>query len=417
MSSSVITATNQLKKGLGLGLDQYLTFNANQSHFATQYTKVADHAKYTLSQPFVENIDFGKTVSAELPMYGDFLSAVYIRIRLPELVVPTGSTYVAWTQTIAFAMIESMEIRLGETVIVQQPGNFMEIMDYLQTPYDQSVAHWKTVGRLDTVLVAPTNAVKERDVLIPLNFWFNKKLSQAIPIFALNGDRVKLVMTLRQFQDVVIYDGNILPEQQSIVDAEILSDFYVVTDEERDTRYSSLSNGTRILNPMSYLIEQWQTRDFNIQADMATSKFTLDFTGYVKELVFYVIEEDSEEQNDYFMFGQRDSARQGVELITSVSLLLDGKIRYEKLPESYYRLITPQKYHSYAGNRNIYVMSFSETPETARPSATLDFTAYDKIEMVLDFVPNIPRSRLYVLAVIFNRLTLTETSIQVEYVR
>lgn len=415
---SLISASNQLTRSKGVGLDQFLTFEANRSFFTSEYNKVANHAKVTLAHQFVENVDFAKTLTVEFNPNADFLSAIQIYFRLPALSVPPGSTFIGWTQTVAYAMIETVELRIGDTTIVEQPGYFLEVMDYLQTPPEKNVAHWKSVGRHDTIMVTPGNASEEQDVIVPLNLWFTGKLSQGIPLFTLNGWKVKILVTLRRFQDLVTYDGNEAPlPAPSIVSAQVLADYYMITNEERDARYVSLDgmNGKRMLAPMSYLIDQWQVLDFFVPAETASTKCTLSFSGHVKELVFFCIETESQVQNDHFMFGQRDATKQGLELISAVSLHVDGQTRCEKLPESYYRIVTPQRYHSYAGNRNIYVLPFSETPETCRPSSTLDFTSYDTVEMLLDFVPNVPQCTVYVLGIVVNRLTFFDDTVQLEF--
>ena len=411
--SSVITATNQLVTSKGVGLDRHLTFEARRSHFATEYNKIANHSKFTVSQPFRENVNFGKTISVEIDSIGDFLSGVILRFRLPALTIPEGSRFIGWTQTVGYAMIENLELRIGDMTVVSQMGSFAEVMDYLQTP--PNPVHWDAIGRYDTVLATKYTGNKEREVLIPLNLWFTKKLSQAIPIFALNNHKIRIVLTLKPFQELITWDGEIPPPDASIVDSEVISEHYVVTEEERDAQYLVFEDNSRVLQPKSYLIDQWYFLDFFVPAHTVQNKFHLSFAGHVKELVFYLIEEESLESNDPFMFGQRAEGKNGAEFITSLSLLLDGKVRLDTTPELYYRLITPQKYHTYAGNRNIYVIPFSETPEQNKPCTTLDFSAYDTVELLLDFVPNIARCRLHVLAVTVNRLTFFDETVQLEY--
>ena len=99
-----------------------------------------------------------------------------------------------------------------------------------------------------------------------------------------------------------------------------------------------------------------------------------------------MIETESEDNNDYFNYGRRDIQQLGGEMVTRIGLALDGKTRLEKLPESFYRLITPQRNHTTAGNRNIYVISFAENPEINQPTGTINFSGYDSVELLLDFI-------------------------------
>ncbi len=415
MANSIIATAQQVAKQNPAGMEKYLTMNANRSFFQYSYSKVSNTARHTIMVPFNERVDFGRTITTTLPYMGDFVNGIHFYVKLPQLSIPEGSKYIGWTQSLAFAMIESVEIRFGETVIVRQPGNFLEVMDYLETSANKTVAQWKSVGRYDTVNVLANNALGYQDIYLPFNFWFNKKLSSSLPMFALSGQPVKFVIKLKPFLDVVTYDGLNEPIGVPIADAALIVDYHLVSKEEKDDYYQIDPYGNKYLTPLPYLIEQWQYMSFEINAGMTSNKFSLEFNNHIKELVFYIIETESEEQNDYFLFGRRMSALQGGEFLTKISLLFDGKERFEKLPESYYRLVTPQKYHSYAGNRNIYVMSMAEYPELNNPSGSVDFSAYSPVELSLDFVDNLPSCKLHVLGISYNRLIFMEDGVQLEY--
>jgi len=423
MSSHIAAAVNQLVNNTRRdSLEQYLTCDTDQSVFTHSDERIARFVKIVSVHICRESpLSFGKTLTFEIDLQGmDYLSQLYLRFRLPALELVEGSTFTTWTQSIAFALIDTVELRFGNTVVVRQPGNFLEVVDYLTHSAGNAPAHSAAVGRTDSTLAVTQNsAVRERELYVRLPFFFSKSLSAALPLFAMNPYNVTVVLKLRPFTDLIIYDGpddTISKVKPGALVAELISESFIVTDRERDDSFTFAEDGTKLLSPpLTYLMDEWQYSEYEIAPDTATYTAQLkSFSGHVKEFIFYVIETESEEQNDYFMFGERQN--NGLELIETVALSLDGKLRIGPLRESYFRLVTPQKYHSYAGNRNIYVLPFNEMPESNRPLGTLDVSAFDAVSLSLTFRPSNPRCRLHVLALSLNRLVISHTGVQVQYV-
>ncbi|RKO87256.1 group II dsDNA virus coat/capsid protein [Blyttiomyces helicus] len=349
MSETIVTAALQITHTGGI--DNSISGEPDSSLFTYNYHQITPFAKNVTIIPFNEQVSYGKRITATIPCGGDLLHAVKLHFKLPALKhVPVGSTYLGWTQTVGYAMIDEIELRIGETVIDKHSGLFMETMDYLETNVNNVTANDVCVGRYDTINVLPQNASEEIELYIPLQFWFNKKLSSSLPLVAMKSQSVKLVVTLKNFEEIVTYDGEIAPEPVQIVNSGVIVDYYLLSEQERNLF---------IHGKESFLIEQWQYDFFPITQGLSTSKFQLEFNNSIKELVFFVIETESDLNNDYFNFGIRSSTNQGSELLKHIGLRFDGKDRFEKMPESYYRNVTVGG-HTYKGNRNIYVMSFAE---------------------------------------------------------
>lgn len=418
MTNSVITATMQINNRALL--DDYLSVRPQEileetgtpsyaSLFSYNYKRITPYAKHTINVPFNEKVDFGKTITATVPLMGNLLHSMHLYFRLPQLSpTPPGSTYLGWVNSVGYAMIDSVQLRIGETVIDEHNGLFLEVLDYLTTPSNKASARAKNVGRYDTSNVLTMNALAEQDIYVPMQWWFTKKTMSSLPLISLTGQTVKIYVKLRAFADVVTYDGDTVPVAIPIQDSGLILDYYMLSEPER---------GIFKVEAQDYLIEQWQYLTFEIIHGLTTNRFHLEFTRCVKEIVFVLIETESEDNNDYFNFGNRDPALQGGELITNVSLAFDGKTRQEKLPESYFRTIMPAKYHTFAGERNIYVISFAENPELNQPTGTANFSRYDNVELILDFIDNVPQCRLHVLGITYNRIEIDpREGVQIDFV-
>lgn len=407
MSSSIAAATMQLSRPAA-GMESYLTGNPQQSLFSSyEFQQHTPYAKNTTIVPFNEKVTYGKTISATVPYVGDLVNNIHLFFRLPALPVPIGSTYVGYTNSIGYAMIESVELRINEQTILTRTGTFLEALDYLQTNASQTPARWKAVGRYDTVQVLSRNAIGPQDIYVPLNLGWDKRPASALPLLKMGGLAVRVVVKLKPFASCVTFDGPTAPVHCPPLESGLLIDYFVLSDDEK---------AVFMEEDKPYLIEQWQVETRDIAAGMTTNRFALDFNLSVKELVWMLIEQESEENNDFFNYGSRDPSRLSGELISTFSFFLDGKVRVEKLPESYARLVLPQRHHTFAGNRNIYTLPFAEFPEIVhQPSGTCNMSTYDTIELGLDFVASLPPTRLYVMAVSYNRLIITDAGVTLEF--
>lgn len=404
MSNSTISAAMQLSvRG---PMDEYLSGDPQVSLFDYSYKRIAPYSKNTATIPFKEKSNFGKLLTATLPRSGDVINGMHLYVRLPPLSLTQGSTFTGWTNTIGYAIIDYIEIVIGETIIDKQTGKSLEVMDYITTEASKRDSRFKCVGRYDNVNVLVQNALGYQDLYIPLQFWFNKKRNLVLPLTSLHHSNVKIRVKLNSFESCVIYDGVIEPEEMPLMDASLIADYYMLDTPDKNEL---------LLSEQLYVIDQWQVDSRVINQGMTSNRFELNINKNVKELVVTFVETESELNNDWFNNGRRHASLQGGELISNIALYFDGKERLEKMHESYYRLVVPQKYHSFSGNRNIYVISFAEHPENSQPTGSVNFTRYDSIELAIDFVDNAPEMKMYVLAISNNILKIKDGTAQLEF--
>ena len=425
MSSSTLLSAGVQLRSVG-EIDKSITsenWTGNDppaSLFAYEYSKISRFAKNTVQLEFNERPDFGKTITVEIPRYGDLLGDIYVRVLLPDLsdLVPSDSSYLAWTATVGYALFESIELDICGTAIDVQSSVLMEIYDYLSLKPGTAKANNTSVGRYAETESLMSSGTGERELYVPLRFWFNESRQQYLPLAAMKSGPIKIVAKLRSFDDCVIYDGNTPPSSSSshrpphVAGMTLFVDYYMLTLEERN-----IIERTK----QTYLIEQWQTMTVPVTCNVSRFKADLNFVRPVKEMVWVFVETESGKNNDWFNYGSRDAEQANIDalyassatppatigqnLMSSMQFQLDGKVRFEEAPESYYRLVTPYKYHTNASDRNIYVMSFAEVPEKNQPTGSANFSRYDHIEMLVKMMPGNPECALHVFAKTYNILT------------
>lgn len=379
-------------------IDNYLfgdNPDTDSSIFALNSSKISPFAKNVVKVNFDDTIDYGKIVMAKLPLVGDLVNSINLHIKLPTLKIPPGSTFVAWTNSIGYVLIDYVQVLIGGFVVSHQTGESMELLDYLSTDGSKKGAKAIATGRYDNINVLSQNATKPQDLYIPLQFWFNKKLGSSLPIVALSKHQVQLVVKFNDFSKCVSYDGPLEPTVVPLEETYFVADYYLLSPVEK-SHYKDES--------LTYLIEEFPSQHYNINQGLVAKKLNINMAKSIKELLVVFREKESVKNNDFFNYGLR--SKQGQEFVKTIQLLMNGIPRFEKMSESYLRLVTPQKHHTFSGNRNIYVIPFSEVPESNQPTGSINFTLYDNIELNLELVEDLPNSEVIVYGIAYNVLEI-----------
>ena len=101
-------------------------------------------------------------------------------------------------------------------------------------------------------------------------------------------------------------------------------------------------------------------------------------------------------------------------LILAASLLLDGKLRFDNLPEFYYRVIFPQNIHSVIPLKYIYTMPFSIRPEDNQPTGSLNLSRFNDITLALTTADTVEMN-LYVFGISYNIVTVENGMLTMEF--
>ena len=410
MANTIKGTLNQLKNVGPQDLD--LSRDPQATLFKYNVKRVPNHASHTAHLNFIEDVSFGKTLHVDIPAFGDLMHKTYLYFKLPALPIAAGSTFTGWTNSVGAAMIDEIEFMVGSAVIASISGLWIEALQVLQEPAHKRVGLDNMMARYNTHRVLPVDAQGSRDIWIPLPFWFTQKENQAFPLFLLNKHTVSLRVKLKPFNQLITYDGNAPPPDMVILDSGLVVDYLMLDEYDKEQL---------IMQPsVSYLIEQYQ---YHIFKELETStapkveRIDLDLFNCIKEIIWVCIETESEANNDWFNFGRRNPAVRGSELFGRASLLLDGLTRVDRLPESYFRMVTSHKHHTAVSDRNIYSISFARKPEANQPTGVINASRYDSIDLLLETVSPLPQCKCYVLGIAYNEMIITNGELAIKYLR
>lgn len=385
--------------------DKDLTGDPTVNFLVKQYSRYTNFSVDQIKLYFRENVDFGKKITMEIPRKADFLHKLYFCFTLPALVAQ-DNTYAAWTNSIGHAIIDYIDLEIGDKTISKHYGLFLEIWEELSGDDKNENLLIGKIGNMESVKI---NAKYESTYMVPLQFWFCKGIETALPLLSLNYHRVKISIKLKTFEECIIYDGNVSPKKVKFQEAYILTDYIFLDETERLILKSK---------PREILIEQLQY--FDNQDDNTGEVFNINipFNHPIKELLWVFIENISIENNDWFNFGKRnDTAFTKVfSLMKNCSFLVEGKEYEERKDEMIYRLINSKRYHKNMTDKHIYLISFSNKPEEYQPSGSLNFSRIDNATLIGDMRTPTSSHKLFVFGINYNWLLLENGMATLKYI-
>lgn len=375
--------------------DKDLTDIPQLNFITNTYSQYNKPSTEKIKVEFDGNADFNKKVSCMLPHKADYLHKIYLCVTLPQL-DETSGTFASWTNSIGHAMIDHIDLHIGDRLIDRHYGLFMEIWEEL-TGKDKNEN--SSIGKTSNIDTLKTIANDRSQYIIPMRFWFCEDLNSALPIYALKYHRVKITIKFKSFDSCINYDGTTPPTTVGFEDAYLMCD------------YVYLQYVPKKLGKLKILINQVQIKETSgeeVNHSSSVFKTNLPFNHPVKELIWVFIEKESLDNNDPFNFSKRNTNPlvPTQSLMKSVSLFIDGKEYFKHFDEKIYRVSNSMKYHTNTTDRFIYTFPFCEYPERIQPSGSLNFSCIDSFTINGEMNSPVNENYLYVFAVNYNWLEI-----------
>ncbi len=174
----------------------YITQNPQITFFKSVYRRHTNFSIETIPQFFTQKPDFGKKVTCNISKSGDLISKIYVVIVLPKInqILTKNNeldfiTKMAWVNKIGFAIIKTCEIEIGGQIIDYQYGEWLNIWHELTGSDD--IQYLQMVG-IHPNFNEFTSDKQQLTLYVPLQFWFCKYRSLALPILNLEYTEVKI---------------------------------------------------------------------------------------------------------------------------------------------------------------------------------------------------------------------------------
>lgn len=339
---------------------------------------------------FEEKADWGRKVSAVIPKNADFVHRCWLLFHVDPVARVDGS-YAAYTNSLGHAMIEYVDLYMDNVLIDRHHGEFLEMWSELSTRTKDSDGLKLMLGKTDIPGSLPLFFAQSHDLYVPLQFFFCRDLSMALPLGKLPYQQFRIVVKLRELSEVVTYDGTMIPTQTGPLRAKLLVQYLYVENKDAINQQNK-----------QVIFEQVQRQRQEFDTIKKSMVVPLTFNHPVKTLYWTLVEKDSYDNNDYFHFGNR--AAEFTSIAERFRLTLDES-ELSNHPEAFYRLIVPSFAHTNITNKHIYMYTFSSmVVESNDSTGTLNFSRSRAVQLHCQLKSNIVSSHcfLYVFAVNYN---------------
>lgn len=369
--------------------DIYLTKNPEINIFKYSYFRYLNFANDIYRFHFNDTPRFGGSYTVTIPKYGHLLTKLFIRISLPTL-QKTGGDYACWSDALAFAIFDGpIELLINGNVVDRMYPVCMDLLDELESS-PSNKGHNNMILKSDTYVGAQHNAEREIDLIIPLTFWFTKQYPLALPIAAMYHDTISIRFNFHPFEKVINYDVS-PPDFKEIISADFIGEYITldsaITDSIINTPYTfvtsqTLYNGEEVVSSN----KQFHTTKIN-------------FKNICKEILFCFVTTQNIQYNNYFNYSRSDESP----FLKEVSILIDSKHRYaDFLPESVFRYIMPDSYHSTVPVKYFYTIPFAIKPEDySQPTGGINMGRLSDVVLSFKLKEDNEECKLYVFAICY----------------
>lgn len=366
--------------------DVYLTGNPQITFFIAVYKRHTNFAIESIQQLFHGDINFGQTIYCNISPNADLVHEMFLNIKLPNLNVSPEKNpdyTVSWVNAIGHAIIRHIDVEIGGTLIDRQFGQWMEIWSELTLTSEKEYAYNLMIGK--QLNFNTDSQPGPLNLYIPLQFWFNRYIGMSLPLISLQYSEVRVVVALRQFNELWISSNGKPPgkgglesseiEGNNILEASIWVDYIFLENEER-RKFASCN--------LEYLIEQLQVNTVGVdQKDIIVPMY---FNHPIKELIWVlqtnrIFQTGPNKSYDYFDFSNGEPIPG--DTIDDATIRMEGQERFRKREPVVFRVVQPYQYHTRVPRNFIYVYSFAFKPEEHQPTGTCNFSRLDNASLEL----------------------------------
>ena len=369
-------------------------------------------------------------LKAKIPRSGDLVSQIYLVFELPPILSDSFTRF-RWVENIGEAIIDNVTISIGNVVVDRQSGEFMHVYNHAHLPSFRREMYNKMIGNI-TALNNPfkeqvlekiykDNAIRVTKIypeegsaanptlpahkcFVPLQFWFNREVSSAIPIVALQYMEVEVTIELRPIIEVyqlqyylagttiAEYQAPNLDNPKHHIQNFVVNEFrrymrmntlldiqarlevnYVFLDKEERTMF--------VHRPLEYLIEQTtQVERFKL---VEHNVIDIKLQNLVKDLFWVFRRTDANAFNKWFDF--MDGAKN---IMVNARFLFNGIPRMEDKEPQYFNYLIPFQHYQGDPKEGVYIFTFALDPKNAivQPSGSCNFSRIEKFQFACKLI-------------------------------
>ena len=195
--------------GLGLlllssiGKDNlYLSAQPEITYFKIAYKRHTNYSLEPVPQYFKTTPDFGRKCTVNISKNADLLGTTYLYVELPTIIKDSSNNIkqFAWVDKIGIALIDYVEIEIGNNIIDRHYADWINIWHELTNKKGIIPGYKKMIGSTPE-LNNYSNGKASSIIYIPLTFWFCEDAGLAIPLLSLTQSDIKINVAFNNFSN------------------------------------------------------------------------------------------------------------------------------------------------------------------------------------------------------------------------
>lgn len=365
--------------------DQELTTNPQITFFKQVYKRHVPFAAQTVPLKFNNQFILGTTSSLHVDRVGDLLTTLTLHVKLKGF----QNENTKWIDNLGNALIKTVDIEIGGNLVDRQYGEWIHIWNECSQPAAKKNVYKSMIG------FSSSNA---QDLYIPLNFWFCRYTTLALPLIALTHHHVKINITTRTWKELITTDldtqascdNSYITNQNIVEDAELLCD-YIFLDNESRKEFA--------VQEHRFLIDQVQTTGIiSIPATSKRHRYPLTFSHPVKAMYWYFQNSaNASSKNNgnktttsFFDYSTKKNGN-SVPIAKNMQLKVNGQEFTHNFGEKYFNMVQP--YYRHTGGSSgvdgpivgLYNYNFCLRPEEHQPTGSINFSRIENPLLEVEF--------------------------------
>ena len=401
-------------------MDNYITVDPCINYYKYVYKKHTNFSMETTEYRPINNASAGffskdsVKMTYKIERKADLISNMYLSFNIPEIYSNNEQRF-RWVENIGYNYVNRVELLIDGKTIETLYSDWMNIWNELTNK--DGIAENKLIGNVNE-LIAPYSfqakytlinnklyninypvsslennipSIKSRKIQIPLNFWFTRNPSLALPLLKLANNEIT----------IDVYTNNNGAEGLykvwcNILNTYVSSKFYnelhndkisirhflksIDHDVENSLHITyvfldSIERSKLLLNTnnLDYVIDTIKLTETNIDVITESSKlFDLNCNNHVKEIIWFIRRDDMiTKYNNYTNYTASPVYAENMGILKSASIHWAKETkRADNYSAEYYNNIQPYYHHTNIPRTGIYLYSFALFPEKINTSGS-----------------------------------------------
>lgn len=321
----------------------------------------------------------------------------------------------AWIEYLGHYIIKTISIKINDQIIDTQTGEWLQLLHQLKKVDKKERGYNKLIGNVPELTEYTEDIKRKYQLKIPLQFWFNKIISNSLPLVALPHSDIEIIVKLRDFDELSYFEPFTKLNKKVNISGHFIAEYIYVENDERD-RLSK--------NKHEYLIDQVQyngeiiVNNDNIGLENVISE-RLFFENPCIELIWTL------QRTDFINGAQLDNQRKyhnygfnfddgTINPGASAKIEFSSRDRENYKDIIFYDKIYPYSRHNATPSDGINCYAFSLRPELPVPNGSANLSKLDDVilniklkqQIIDDMIKNKTKYRWGIYALSHNILRI-----------